>query len=224
MVSLTGQNLLAPHRFYVLQALIEECLPALLIGLFLQGVTRYLKLTMIPINKKAVGFLLWVGIAASFPLLISPKQLRFYIVPAMGWYALAWGLFCWPAFLALVAYTKTWKRSKMLLTSLIWLGIAGCLVVSFTNRGKNARQADVLGDTRTIGAVVPAHSNFYIDQSLYNKWHLHAYFYRYYYIDLTTFYQGQTYVLVPKGVVWNQPTYQKQELGLKTLDLYKYGY
>ncbi|MGH1334807.1 MAG: ArnT family glycosyltransferase [Aureispira sp.] len=222
--SLTGQDSLAVHRFYILQALIEESLPALLVGLFLQRLVHYFKLATSPINKKAVLFWLWMGVCASLPLLISPKQLRFYIVPAMGWYALAWGIFNWPVFLALIEHTKTWKRSKMLLAGLVWLGVSGCLLLSFYNKGDNARQTDLLNDTKIIGGIMPSHSTLHILPSLYNKWNLHAYFYRYYYIDLTTVYQEQKYVAVPKGAVYDRSIYKKEVVGLKTLDLYKRQY
>lgn len=219
--SLTGQDSLAPHRFYVLQSLIEEFLPALLIGLVLQCTAYYLKLTTAKIPKQHVFFWLWVAVCASFPLLISPKQLRFYIVPSMFWYALAWGLACWPALVALVEYSQSWIRRQQFLKIILGLGLLGCLIMGYQNAGKNAREVALLGDVRTIGALAERHSTIHISASLYKKWNLHAYFYRYYYIDLNTVFQEQSYMLAPKEEDFARPGYRKSTLELQALQLYE---
>ena len=219
--SLTGQDSLAPHRFYILQSLIEEFLPALLLGLLLQFLAYYLKLKTTNRAKEPIYFLLWVAVCASLPLLISPKQLRFYIVPSMFWYALAWGLTCWPAFVALAEYSKDWVRRQQL-ANLIWvLGIVACLVMGYQNAGKNAREPDLLADVRKVGALVERHSTIHISPSLYPKWSLHAYFYRYYYIDLNTVFQEQTYILTPKDEDFERLDYRKSSLELQVLQLYE---
>lgn len=222
MGSLTGQDSLAPHRFYILQALLEEFLPALIIGLVLHGGVSYFKLSTIVRNKKAILFCLWVALCASLPLLISPKQLRFYIVPAMGWYALAWGLFCWPAFLVLVEYSRgRWKRTRLFFQGLLGVGLISCIIMSGLNQGGNARQEALLSDTRTIGTLLLPHQEIQISYSLFKRWSLHGYFYRYYYIDLNTVYKEQTYILVPKGEGLTRSNYRKKELDLEVLELYE---
>jgi 4-amino-4-deoxy-L-arabinose transferase-like glycosyltransferase len=219
--SLTGQDSLTPHRFYVLQALIEEFLPALLVGLVLQGFVFYLKLTTAQIPKQQVLFLLWIAVCASFPLLISPKQLRFYIVPSMFWYALAWGLACWPALVALMAYSKDWVRRQQLAKGILGVGVLVCLGLGYQNAGKNAREKELLADVRKVGALAERYSTIYISPSLYPKWSLHAYFYRYYYIDLNTVFQEQTYMLAPKQEDFDRSGYRRSSLELEVLQLYE---
>lgn len=219
--SLTGQDSLAPHRLYVLQSLVEELLPPLMLGLLLKGWVHYLQLSPQKIPKKTVFFWLFIALCASLPLLISPKQLRFYIVPSMMWYALAWGLFCWPALAALAAHTQTWKKRKWAMNGLVFLGIVVCVVMSILNRGKNAREVELLADVRQIGAFAGKHTTLHITNSLYNRWNLHAYFYRYYYIDLTTTFLMQPYIISEQGEGYERPGYQEKELGLKELRLHE---
>lgn len=219
--SLTGQDSLAPHRFYILQSLVEELIPPLIVGIVLKAVVHYFKLPQKETPKKTVFFFLFIAFCASFPLLISPKQLRFYIVPSMAWYALAWGLFCWPALEAWIEYSKKWKVAKWVMQVVIVAGIGGCVVMSILNKGKNAREVELLTDIRKIGGLLGKQKTLHITNALYSEWDIHAYFYRYYYIDLTTTYKEQPYILSQQEEGYERLGYQEKELGLKQLKLHK---
>ncbi len=220
--SLSGKYNFAEGRLSVLRSLFEEFLPPLLSGLALLGSARYLKLPTTVISKKVVLFWFLLALAASLPLMISPKQLRFYIVPSMGWYALAWALFCWPSFLALAKYTQAWYRRRRALQVVLGVGIIGCFVLSVFNIGKNSRQEALMSDVRAIGAVVPLHSEVYIPNNIYRNWGLHGYFYRYFYIDLTTTYNKQPYAVGYKGEALDWRIYQSQLDSLEVLELYRH--
>ena len=80
---------------------------------------------------------------------------------------------------------------------------------------------DVLPDSMAIGTLIPNHTEAYLDPSLYTVWNLHAYMYRYFYIDLSTVYKNQDYVIMPKNQEFQRPEYKQVDLPLSSFKLYK---
>lgn len=81
--SLRGMRELSPSRFYLLKRLFSESLSPLLIAAALS-----LRAGALPKNPRAHYFLA-LGLAGSLPLLISPKQMGWYLVPSLPFFALA---------------------------------------------------------------------------------------------------------------------------------------
>jgi 4-amino-4-deoxy-L-arabinose transferase-like glycosyltransferase len=206
--ALVGEEGFTDGRWAILRAVLEESIPSLLIGLAILGSVRYLKLPALSVDKKTALFFFLLALSASLPMLVSPKQLRFYVVPSMLWYALAWGVVCWPSFLALAEYTQTWKRRKMTLQSVVGFGVLVCLALSIKNIGSIHQQDALLKDAHRIGTTLPPRIELFIPASLYDKWSLHGYFYRYFYIDLSTAYHRQPYAIGPKDEDLTSPTFE----------------
>ena len=221
--SLLGNDSIAEHRFYLLQSLIEESL--VIVGIIVLGklLATWLKCPTEKINWKAVLFWLLLALSASLPMLISPKQLRFYIVPSMALYSLSFATLYLPIFRALYIYFKPFYKLKQTVVILLWLGISSCVVLSIFNIKKYARNPDMLPDLFILGSIIPSHTEIYLYPSLYRVWNLHAYMYRYFYIDLSTTTKGQQYALFKKDDVVSPlfGEYQEQQVGLVTYKLYK---
>lgn len=219
--SLSGGDSLAANRFFLLQCLLEELL---IVGSIIAAgklLLWKLALRAEPIDKKQVVFWLLLAAAASLPMLISPKQLRFYIVPSMVFYNLGGAVLFYPTFKALEEYFLPFQRLKKAIRILIYLGISICLVYSFLNAKKYARNEDMLPDIFALGATIPAHTEIYLNPKLYTVWNLHAYMYRYFYIDLSTVPKMQRFALFPKNEVFSSEHYEEQPLDLKKYKLYK---
>lgn len=220
--SLTGMDSLAEHRFFLVQSIVEELL---IVGSIILGM-KFLCLWFCSNLQKKINWrltILWLFIAfsASLPMLISPKQLRFYIVPSMVFYALSLATLAFPLWNALVEYFKAFSITKKLLKGGLLIGILICLSLSIMNRKKYARSLDVLPDSMVMGHTIPNHTEIYLNPSLYTIWNLHAYMYRYFYIDLSTVFEEQEYAILPKDEICYHPLYEKMDLPLQSFQLYK---
>jgi hypothetical protein len=82
------------NRLYIIRRTIEVIIPAVIIGALVVAIA-YRKSKSLPWTgsqqKWAILFML-VGVSASFPLAISPKQAYYYLLPSMPYFALAIGI------------------------------------------------------------------------------------------------------------------------------------
>lgn len=220
--SLTGMDSLAEHRLFLLQSIVEELLivVSIILGMKLLCLWRCPNLQK-KINWRLTFLWLFIAFSASLPMLISPKQLRFYIVPSMVFYALSLATLALPFWRALAEYFKDFSTSQKLLKGGLLIALFVCLSLSIMNRKKYARSVDVLSDSITIGNAMPNHTEVYLNPSLYTVWNLHAYMYRYFYIDLSTSFNDQNYALFPKSEEFKHPEYKEKDLNLSSLRLYE---
>lgn len=220
--SLTGMDSLAEHRLFLLQSVVEE---VLIIGSIILGMRilcLFLPSSFLEkINWRLTFLWLLIACSASLPMLISPKQLRFYIVPSMLFYSLSLATLAFPFWKALALYFKDFVLSQKLLKGGLWISLVVCLGLSIINRKEYARSLDILPDSMAIGQEIPDHTEVYLNPRLYRTWNLHAYMYRYFYIDLTTVFDNQDYMITPKQKVLKGSIYKEVDLNLNTLKLYK---
>jgi 4-amino-4-deoxy-L-arabinose transferase-like glycosyltransferase len=220
--SLTGMDSLADHRLFLLQSIIEESLIVVSIIGGMRVFCFFLPSSLQEkINWRLTFLWLFIALSASIPMLISPKQLRFYIVPSMLFYSLSLATLAFPFWKALTLHFKDFTLSHKLLKGGLLICLLFCLSLSFFNRKEYARSLDILPDSMAIGQVVPNHTEVYLNPLLYRTWNLHAYMYRYFYIDLSTDYENQDYIITPKEKVLDENIYKEVDLDLRTLKLYK---
>lgn len=220
--SLSGMDSLAEHPFFLVQSIVEELLIVLSIifGMRLLCVFFHTSIQK-KINWRLTFLWLFIAFSASLPMLISPKQLRFYIVPSMVFYALSLATASVPLWVALANHFKDFSQARKALKGGLLIGLFICLSLSIFNVKKYARSLDVLPDSMAIGTVIPNHTEAYLDPSLYTVWNLHAYMYRYFYIDLSTVYENQDYVIMPKNQEFQRAEYKQVDLPLSSFKLYK---
>jgi hypothetical protein len=139
----------------------------------------------------------------------------------MVFYALSLATASIPLWVALANYFKDFLQSRKALKGGLIIGLFICLSLSILNVKKYARSLDVLPDSMAIGTLIPNHTEAYLDPSLYTVWNLHAYMYRYFYIDLSTVYKNQDYVIMPKNQEFQRPEYKQVDLPLSSFKLYK---
>lgn len=221
--SLGGQDTVVTSRLFIVRILLEQSLPLLGSGLVLWLVGRWCGLSPKGSSdqKRKALFWLLLGSAASLPIMVSPKQLWFYLVPSTVFYALAAGAWWIPLGIAWRDYLRPYQTLRRATIYLWLIGLVVCIGLSVALRGKNARQPDWLGDSRAIGAIVPAHTELYIHPDLYTRWNLHGYMYRYFYLDLSSAYDDQPYALMPKDRSFDHPDYQLINDSLQVLRLYQ---
>ncbi len=196
--SLKGEAVVV-RRTYILERLFMEILP--MIGLLLiYFFTRIKKWSAIPkANQRHALFFLLLGLSASLPIMISPKQLMFYIAPSMPYFALS--VSC-----LLVAHVSTdlkslvekrlWKPVMLSLASAVLvLGI----VLTVNNDGKYRRDKEFVHDAELIGEHIPEGSSVSMTTKTGAMWMILAYFPRYYQLELYRSKKDHPFIVQMKG-------------------------
>jgi len=156
LAALNGTRTTYHHRdnhFYILGKLSVVLLPTLLLAMlgYWGG-----KKKNIPANKlklRAAAFAALVGLSASLPLAISPKQSYYYLLPAMPYFALSASLIVVP-FLESLNSSKRWGYG---LAALLLLLNGGALLNVVNSVGKTvSRDAAVIADVENFGPTLQA--------------------------------------------------------------------
>ncbi|MFK7924211.1 MAG: ArnT family glycosyltransferase [Bacteroidia bacterium] len=175
--SFNGQLATDNGRGYLLRRMLEELLPCIglttLIGLFSW---RYWRKEEVEWNAFLACLL--IGLAASIPLLLSPKQRDFYLVPAFPYYALAMSA------LVVAAWHRSsnlWDRLARPIQFLALAAILGAFFFSVPRWGTPKRDQTVLTQVHEIGQIVPRRATTHICNSLEQSFALRWYLNRYYY-------------------------------------------
>jgi 4-amino-4-deoxy-L-arabinose transferase-like glycosyltransferase len=215
--SLSGESM-ATSRFLVLRKALEEnilaAIFALLAYLFLRY--RYKEKQIQVADKQVFIFFILSAVSASLPIMLSPKQLPFYIVPALPLFALAW------AAASLAIFVELAKKSapQIWLSRILLTGQTVALILCAYNWGKIGRNTDMLHDVFLLRPLV-SHQTIGLHQSLYNQWNLHGYMYRFGYCNLSTVHTERHFWLLPLGDTLRSAGYRKMDIGLRTYQLYQ---
>ncbi len=219
--SLSGSDYVSANRFELVKVLFEETLiiNSLILLAFLLG--RRLKKE--PINWPLFWLWLLIAFSASLPMLISPKQLGFYLVPSFMFYALALATLATPLYKAwgeeLKQFVLPLKIFKITLVS----GILFCWGLSIYNIGRFARTPNHLSDVFRLGELLPHHQEIFLSPDLYRVWSFHGLMYRHFYIDLSTVYQEQEYALFYResSPHFSEEKYEELPVQLNNYKLYR---
>lgn len=158
--SLQGKRVVV-QRWFIMSVLLRELLIIITITIVL--VLMYYKKSFLQIKKesKAIGnFILFIliGLSASAPIMISPKQLGFYIVPSLPYFAIGFSMLIAhivSAYLDRINQISLgFKLFKYLGYSLIFLSI----FLSTINYGNYTRDKLLIHDVKLIGENIPVGS------------------------------------------------------------------
>ncbi|MCH2022247.1 MAG: hypothetical protein MK207_07160 [Saprospiraceae bacterium] len=147
-------------HFYILKTLLIE--PIFLWGLaiftFIMMKKNKLKFNLNKDAKKWFSFFILLTLAGTLPIVLSPKQMRFYITPAMPFLALAIGHYSFP-FARLIMlkweHKPSWHRPFFYLKCILLISAIG---ISINNYGKCLRDKALINDITTLTKVIPPQS------------------------------------------------------------------
>lgn len=178
--SLIGQREVTTDRLVIIKALaINIILPVVLTTLTLFK-NIPLKSTKNSDFRRIALFFIVIGMAASLPILLSPKQRDFYIMPSIPFYILGLYFMFYSRFMLAFSYLANLRLFMfyrvILLASLI-------VPLSYFYFGMN-RDHDLIEEVKKISKTY-SNETICIDKEKFNDWRLHAYFHRYGQISLT---------------------------------------
>jgi hypothetical protein len=119
----------------------------------------------------AVTFLL-LGVAASVPLAVSPKQSGHYVVPSMPLFALGFASMIGAASAGIVPGSVRARRRVLWAAALLVAGSAAVLAARWGTAGRDAQR---LTDLERVFEVVPPGTTLRLCSASMSDWGLHAY-------------------------------------------------
>lgn len=160
-------------RFAILWKLLFELLILLVVIGFIVFFRYRRKGNLKIFKNKEAAFYFLVAISASVPLIISLKQRKFYLVPAIPFYVLAFVSLMRPVFVLLE------KKYKEKLITYIYpinfLLFVVLLVISTISYGKYSRDKELIEDVQMISEEVGENSILSTSFKNYANWGLGAY-------------------------------------------------
>lgn len=184
--SLDGARGSVSNRFGIWIKIVTELAPVIGVCALLLGINRFrwhVPIVKTPTFRTAL-LCIAVGAAGSLPLIVSPRQMGFYLVPSFALYASGFALMVAPVVSHLVERIdpRAWRFRTFAATAVLLL--VSVLGYSASRVGTVGRNVDTIHDVKLIATVVPADSAVTICASMWKDWSLHGYFYRYYHIAL----------------------------------------
>jgi len=229
LASLKGERRLyyyRTNRFYIFFQLIWALVPMFLLLLASWGIVKWGKLEDQALKKERVktysNALLFgaIGLSASLPIMISPRQAIPYLLPAIPYFSLAFGLLTAPLLIRILSqWQDAWRRS---FTGMIGVGylfiIVGLGICLLKVGARNGRDAAVIQDAALIGDTVGDQT--IISSTTYNMY-ISGYLMRYDKVSIDTTGMLHRYLLSKKDENINDSQYVKLPLPTKEYDLYQ---
>jgi 4-amino-4-deoxy-L-arabinose transferase-like glycosyltransferase len=163
------------NHFILLRRLFLELIP-MFIPVFLAWVSSSYAKNKIDFTANSRNIIFWIalGLSASIPMLISPKQHGYYLVPAFPYFAIAASLLIAPAIHHNMLFFTT-KKWIQISASLLLL----CLIVSFTFLNKVSRDKAILNDVHLLVQKYDKCTVLGLDKKYCELYGLHSYLLRY---------------------------------------------
>ena len=169
-------------RFLLLERLSQELIPMFLTLLLLVIPFFLGKKKVFEAQKKEAMLFVLVGFSASLPMLISPKQHSYYLVPCFVYFALSVSLLILPYFSMMENYFSTQKNSliyKKIFTLMSSILLIISVLYVFKNKNTYSRDEAILHDVHILEKTFPAFTTFGIDAEYCSEYFIGAYLLRY---------------------------------------------
>lgn len=158
--SLSGVHFETKDHFFILKTLLIAPLVLWILLILTKLGARYKwkSLGATQREKKWFWFFLLVTLSGTLPIMISPKQMGFYIVPAMPFLALAIAHISFPLLTPLLTKlykNKNWQQPFFFFNSLaLMAGIA----FTINQYGNYSRDQTIIEDVTTLSKTIPPYS------------------------------------------------------------------
>ncbi|MEM6966562.1 MAG: glycosyltransferase family 39 protein [Bacteroidota bacterium] len=226
LASLTGARRLyyyQDNRFFIIGQLAFTLSPMIL-GWMTLIIIRKISRSTTPLaadsHQKLAWVCLLVGVTASFPLMISPRQALPYLIPSLPYFAIGFGMLAasyFDFFIQHILNKTNWLRRTLEMGSLsvIILGI-GLVITGFQK--SNQRDASTIHDALLIGEQVGTHQ--VISSSVYDMY-ISGYLMRYQSVSIDTSDLNRDYLMTTEPMNTLGTSYQQVPIDTKKYFLYQ---
>lgn len=221
LASLNGERKLyyyQTNRFFIIGQLLWALAPMLFFLFVVKLAEKLLKIRQqvkSPLHNKTVLLFILIGLSASLPIMISPRQALPYLIPSLPYFSLAAGVWAAPKIESLFKqlYKFPFPFIKTAETGAIILCALGCLMISKNYGLSNERDANVIRDAKIIGHIAGQQKT--ISSTTYNMY-ISGYLMRFHNISIDTTHQNRPYLITKKEDPFNSLEYEK--LNVKTYE------
>lgn len=179
--------------FIMWKALIQLCIPSILVLVFI-FINRYKGIrNEVPFFKEVLFFVL-IALSASLPLMITHKQRKYYLMPSIIYYSLAFGFILAPWVNYYIKKINLKYRKAIIYGSffLVFITISICCI----RYDKYSRDKELIEDVLYISDKLPPHTIISFEDC--SNYLLNAYMYRLGYLNLDCSENKHTYYLTVK--------------------------
>ncbi len=223
LASLNGDRRLyyyQSNRFFIVGQLLIVLLP-MLVAYF--GAIILMRFFDTPVNfkEKKLGLLfILLGLSASIPLIISPRQAMPYLIPALPYFSIGIGILVIPALKILLEnfIEKYIWIQRMLSVGSISIVALGLFLVFINFQKSNQRDVDTINDAKLIGAIVGDQQT--ISSNTYDMY-ISGYLMRYNKVSLDTLNFNKKYLLTVEPLESDNQSYQLLSIKTKKYLLYE---
>ena len=207
------------NRLSVIIRIFNELLPTIILTTFfvIRNKVSQKKTGFKGINNTLLLTFLLLGISASFPLMISPKQGAFYIIPSIPYFAFSLSTI-------LLHVTKNWKIQKISSHKLkigikyfSLFSIIAAFAFMFINKGTYNRDGNEIKDIKIIAKHIPNES-LSLSSELKGNWAHMAYLKRYGNIEV--FRHTRKNIVLSSKKIKKIKGYSLAKLDLKSFNLF----
>jgi 4-amino-4-deoxy-L-arabinose transferase-like glycosyltransferase len=200
-------------RFFIIEKLILELLPALVLCLIIFYFSVKKKFKVEHPEKKWMLFFFLLGLSGVLPIMISMKQSSFYILTTFPFFSVAFGILVAP-FIASVIPKETFKIFLLGIFILI-----GSIFFSVKQIGVIGRDHELVKDIQLILDIIPKNSAISIDENMRKNYSLIGYFARYGNVSLNKK-EKLNYHISYKVNNEDKENYEKIDVNTQMIELY----
>ena len=224
MPSLQGHRTAVGSRFSIVEDLVAELAIMMILcaAVFAIGKARGIARKPVDGPWRQGLLMIAIGAAGSLPLIASPRQNAFYMIPAFPFFSIGFALLVSPTVFAFVETIRVESRRFRTLVLASGAMLAIVLALSLARTGKLEPRGGPVRDVKLIGQVVPRNSVVSICESMNDHWGVFALFARYGNISLDWKNKSHEFAVTEGDCdLFDMDKYEKVDLDTSSLRLYR---
>ncbi|MFK8004944.1 MAG: glycosyltransferase family 39 protein [Saprospiraceae bacterium] len=209
------------NRFFIVGQLLIVLLPMLIVYLGALFLKKFFNTQESNFKEKKLGFLfILIGLSASIPLIISPRQAMPYLIPALPYFTIGIGILVIPSlqFLLKIFIEKYIWVQRILSGGSISIVLLGLFLIFINFQKPNQRDVDTINDAKLIGEIVGEQQT--ISSNTYDMY-ISGYLMRYHKVSIDTLNFNKKYLLTKSPLDSKNQSYQLLPLKTKKYLLYE---
>lgn len=224
LASLKGERRLyyyQDNRLFIIGQLLIVLFPMLLAYFASVFSAYFFDFPKLPRQEKKLGYLfILIGLSASMPLIVSPRQAMPYLIPSLPYFCIGIGILVIPSLKFLLNnFIEKYLWFRRILTSgSIAIVIIGASLIFVNFQTSNQRDIDTINDAKLIGKVVGEQQT--ISSKTYDMY-ISGYLMRYNKVSIDTINLNNQYLLTKTPLDSNNLSYHLLSINTKKYLLYE---
>lgn len=209
------------YRLFTVVGLFQELLPLFILTSIIILIKKFKK-TLIVVdseNRNNIMFFTSIGISASFPLMLTMVQNKFYFFPALPYFAIALGLLI-NIYIKQNLINIHFQKNKFLFFFIGCIAVIFSVAFSVKQINKFSRDEKVITDVNSIIKSVGHNKTIGVEKDIYYQWSFQFYLLRFGDISIAHTEKKHNYYLSKKTTINRDTSYLDSRIFLNNYTLY----